>query len=114
MPLACCTCDTYKGQLSKQVQLLCKLCIVEEVLQNVKLSFSLYRFTERDAVSQELHEKLQTAQTDLRTAHHQVMYTWTTCIQVATACKYASAAVPAVHVVSVLHTRHIAHPSGCC
>jgi len=85
---------------------------VDEVLRNVKLSFSLYRFTERDAVSQELHEKLQTAQTDLRTAQHQVMYTGITCIQVATACKYASAAFPAVHAVSILHTRHIAHLLG--
>ncbi len=66
--------------------------------------FSLYRFKERDDVSQELHQKLQTAQTDLRTAQRQVMYTVTTCIQVATACNYASAAIPAVQVVSNFHT----------
>ena len=79
----------------------------------------LYRFKERDDVSQELHNKLQTAQTDLRsaqtdlrTAQRQVMYTVTTCIQVGTACKYASAATPAVHAVSSFHTRHIGHLSG--
>ena len=71
--------------------------------------FSLYRFKETDDVSQELHRKLQTAQADLMTAQRQVMYTGTTCTPVATACKYASAAIPAVHLVSNFHTRHIVH-----
>ncbi len=74
--------------------------------------FPLYRFKETDDVSQELHQKLQTAQADLRIAQRQVMYTATTRIQAATACKYASAAFPAVHLVSEFYTRHIVHLSG--